>query len=164
MIHIQWSVNMRIKLLFALILTTISLPQSAHGISFQAEKDRLLKKFKCANEQILLGNASTSSIWRCFDSSGNYVLQMSRKQNSQDLLNTLQLIIFTPKNEAIKPEMLSVSKNIADKYANQYSSDIVNILKNCNQPESFSANISVDVGCIKGPVVTERHLIVRMQP
>ncbi len=135
---------------------------NANAASFQAEKESLAKLFNCATEKNIPGSETNSLIWLCENDSGDSVLQLSRKFTSKDSVNTLQLIMFTNNNQPLDSKLVSFSRNIASKYANQYRSDIVNIIKSCQTKQNFKTTVLVDVGCVQGPAITERHLIVRM--
>jgi hypothetical protein len=148
--------------LIKILLAVLLLPIQLQAVSFFAEKELLTTQFNCSDEKNIPATDLNSSVWICSNQLGNYQLQLSRQQSSNELVDTLQLILITDNNQVIDESVVTLSRAIATKYAKQNSSDIVNIIKNCQQKQIFKADFHVYVGCIQGPVKTERHLIVRM--
>ena len=153
---------MRFRLISSLLVVILVMPVVVKAVSFQTEKDFLSAQFNCSEEQNLPGSDINSAVWLCADESGNNLLQLSRRLTSKEQVDTLQLILITDNNQAVDESYIALSKTIASKYARGNSSDIVNIIKNCQQQQNFEAEVLVVAGCIQGPVKTERHLIVRM--
>jgi len=145
-----------------LFIAVILMSSRVSAVSFLTEKDILNTKFACSNEQNLPGSSINSAVWICTDESGNSKVQISRRQSSLDEVDTLQLILITDNNQVAEDTFVELSRSVATRYAKQNSSDIVNIIKNCQEQRNFQSEMIVDAGCIKGPVKTERHLIVRM--